>query len=169
MSSSSSLGKIFINISWVLLLGGLALLFQEVLDKKANPNQDPASLKTASYTEVTLARNQQHHYVANGTINNQEVTFLVDTGATLVAIGPKLADELGLPRGYQGIAHTANGTTTTYATTIDRLTLGDISLRDVRASITMGMSNHEILLGMSALKQLELTQRDGELRLRQYH
>lgn len=169
MSSSSPFGKVFINISWVLLLVGLALLFQEVLDNKANPNQDPTSLRTSNYTEVTLVRNQQHHYVANGTINGAEVTFLVDTGATLVAIGPALAEELGLKRGYQGIAHTANGTTTTYATTINRLTLGDITLRDVRASITMGMNNEEILLGMSALKQLELTQRNGELRMRQYH
>jgi len=45
--------------------------------------------------------------------------------------------------------------------------LGEILLHDVAALITPGMDGDEVLLGMSALKQLEFTQRDGTLVLRQ--
>ncbi|HEY7774663.1 MAG TPA: TIGR02281 family clan AA aspartic protease [Marinagarivorans sp.] len=168
MSTPSTFGKIFLNLSWVLLIIGLGYVFQQMLDHKANPNQNPTSTSTNAYTEVVLKRNRHHHYVANGFINNVPVTFLVDTGATNVSVGAKLAERLGLARGYQGIAHTANGTTTTYATTINNLKLGDIQFNDVRASITMGMKGDEVLLGMSVLKDVELIHKDGQLTVRQY-
>lgn len=167
--STQSIGKIFINISWILVLIGLVVVFNQAISQKNNPNQNPDSLILNGTTEVVLRRNSQHHYVANGFINNKPVTFLVDTGATHVAIGARLAEELGLVKGAQGIAYTANGTTTTYATVLSTLELGEILLRDVRASITLGMQGREILLGMSALKELELRHKNGELTIRQYN
>jgi aspartyl protease family protein len=169
MTTPSTFGKIFINISWILLLAGLGYLFQQMLDHNENPNQNPLSLKTDTATEVVLTRNQQHHYVANGYINNFPVTFLVDTGATNVSIGADLAERIGLTRGYEGIAYTANGNTTTYATTLSSLNIGDIRFEKVRASITMGMRGDEVLLGMSALKDVELTHKNGKLTIRQYN
>ena len=166
-SSSSTLGKVFINLSWILLLIGLSVFFKGLLDKRANPNSLPSSSSGNGVTEVVLKRNYQHHYVANGLINDTPVTFLVDTGATHVSIGPKLADKIGLKRGYEGVAYTANGTTRTYDTRIDQLQLGDIQLTNVRASITMGMDGDSVLLGMSALKDIELIHKNGELTMRQ--
>lgn len=165
--SPNAFGKIFLNLSWIILLIGLTVFFQDTLEKQANPNQAPQSLSVNGATEVVLKRNHQHHYVANGFINNTPVTFLVDTGATHVSIGVRLAEKIGLEKGYEGIAHTANGTTTTYATRLDSLRLGDITFHDVRASITMGMRGDEVLLGMSALKDVELVHRNGELTIRQ--
>lgn len=169
MTTPSTFGKIFVNISWILLLIGLGYLFQQLLDHKANPNQTPVSMRTDAFTEVVLTRNQHHHYVANGYINDFPVTFLVDTGATNVSIGADLAERIGLERGYQGIAHTANGNTTTYATTLSSLSIGDIRFEKVRASITMGMRGDEVLLGMSALKDVELIHKNGELTIRQHN
>ena len=63
---------------------------------------------------------------------------------------------------------TANGLVETRATRIDELRLGTITLRDVRASINPGMRDDEILLGMSALKNIEFTHRNGVLTLKQY-
>ncbi|MEX5354424.1 TIGR02281 family clan AA aspartic protease, partial [Pseudomonas juntendi] len=62
---------------------------------------------------------------------------------------------------------TANGRATGWRTRLDRLQLGDIRLSGVAALIVPGMDGDEVLLGMSALKQLEFTQRDGTLVLRQ--
>ena len=63
---------------------------------------------------------------------------------------------------------TANGDITVYRTTLDRLRIGPLTLRNVRASINPNMrADDEILLGMSALKHLELITRDGVLTLRQ--
>jgi len=169
MTTPSTFGKIFLNLSWILLIIGLGYVFQQMLEHKENPNQNPVSLSTTEFTEVVLTRNQHHHYVANGYINNVPVTFLVDTGATNVSIGADLAERIGLERGYQGIAYTANGTTTTYATTLQSLHIGDIHFKDVRASITMGMQGDEVLLGMSALKQVELIHKNGQLTVRQFH
>ena len=68
-----------------------------------------------------------------------------------------------------GYAQTANGRTRTYATVIDELKLGAITLYNVRASITTGMFDDGVLLGMSALKSVEFTHRDGTLTLTQYN
>ena len=62
---------------------------------------------------------------------------------------------------------TANGRTEGYRTRLNSVQLGDIRLRDVRAMVVPGLDGDQILLGMSALKQLEFTQRSGTLLLRQ--
>ncbi|HSJ49577.1 MAG TPA: retroviral-like aspartic protease family protein, partial [Gammaproteobacteria bacterium] len=55
-----------------------------------------------------------------------------------------------------------------HATRLDELRIGDIVLRDVRASINPAVDDIGILLGMSVLKQLEFTQRGDILILRQH-
>ncbi len=82
--------------------------------------------------------------------------------------GRSLAGRLQLERGAPVQLQTANGRTTGYRTQIERLQLGDIVLRDVRAVIAPGFDSEQILLGMSALKRLEFTQRAGTLVLRQH-
>ncbi len=62
---------------------------------------------------------------------------------------------------------TANGRTEGYRTRVDRLQLGDIVLRDVRAIVVPGLDGDQVLLGMSALNKLEFTQRGGTMLLRQ--
>ena len=77
-----------------------------------------------------------------------------------------LARSAGLNQGYAGQAMTANGLVTVYSTRIDRLTLGAIELRDVRASINPAMDERTVLLGMSALRQIEFHQQGTRLTLR---
>jgi aspartyl protease family protein len=95
------------------------------------------------------------------------VTFLLDTGATQVAVPVELAQRIGLKPGASVVINTANGRANAHRTQLQRLQLGDIVLTDVPALIAPGMDGDEVLLGMSALKQLEFTQRDGNLLLRQ--
>lgn len=78
-----------------------------------------------------------------------------------------MAERLGLQHGAPIIISTANGRATGHRTRLDSLRLGDIELRDVAALIAPGMDGDEVLLGMSALKQLEFSQKGGTLVLRQ--
>ena len=61
---------------------------------------------------------------------------------------------------------TANGEAIGYQTRLDRVRLGSIEVRDVGALVTSGMGDETVLLGMTFLKQLEFTQRNGELILK---
>ena len=163
-----SLGQGMLIVSFTFALGALTMFFDGWLDEQANPNQSPATRETETgVKEVVLERNRQGHYVANGFINGIAVTFLLDTGATDVAIPENIAREAHLEAGYAGQANTANGVVTVYSTRIDELTLGNIVLSNVDASITPSMNSGTILLGMSALRQIEFTQRGSTLTLRQ--
>lgn len=163
------IGRGMLTIGWVLAFVVATLLIQRWQDKRHNPNAMPEASSANGVNQVVLQRNPQHHYLTDGTINGIPVTFLLDTGATAVAIPYALASKLGLKRGAEGLANTANGTTTIYRTNIDTLKLGSITLYDVDASITKGFKGDEILLGMSALKNVEFTHRNGTLILKQYY
>lgn len=154
--------------SFSLALIALTVYFDGWLDNQRNPNQTPASYETdTGNREVVLQRNRQGHYVAGGSINGIPVTFLLDTGATDVAIPENIARSAKLTAGYAGQAATANGIVTVYATQVNELSIGNITLNNVAASITPSMPGDTILLGMSALKQIEFTQRGETLTLRQ--
>lgn len=161
-------GRTMLLLAWVGGLAVLTLLFQDALESRLNPNAKPLVQVTADgRNEVVLERNMRGHYVATGFINGLAVTFLVDTGATDVAIPEGLAERLRLPRGGGGISQTANGPVAVWQTLLDQVRLGSIELTDVRASIVPSMhADDPALLGMSFLRQLEFSQRDGRLTLR---
>ncbi|WP_109341105.1 retropepsin-like aspartic protease family protein [Saliniradius amylolyticus] len=145
-------------LAWIALLGLLTLWFNEELTEQFNPNQQPLSQTQNGRQEVRLKQNRQGHYVASGLINGSPVTFLLDTGATHVSIPAHLGERLNLQPGARSRVMTANGSITVAQTRIDRLQLGDISLYDVRANLNPGMGGEAILLGMSALKQVDFRQ-----------
>ena len=156
-------------MAWAVLFIMGIVFFDDLLTEQRNPNQNPASRTTAEGAkEVTLQSNRQHHYIANGLINGHKTVFLLDTGATDVVIPQSLAREIGLKANGQQQAYTANGRVTVYNTQLSSLQLGDIELRDINASINPAMDKEVVLLGMSALKQIEFTQRGNTLILRQY-
>jgi len=157
-------GGLMLAIAWLLLLGLLYQYFEEQQASQFNPNSDPVSGAENGRKTLTLKANRQNHFVLTGQINHQNVVLLVDTGATFVAIPAHLAARLGLKRGEVSSSETANGRVQVYSTQIDTLKLGDIVLYNVQAHINPGMNGmNEVLLGMSALSQVEFTQRDGTL------
>ena len=162
------LGRGMIITAWILLIVLLTLLFQSILDRQINPNRQPEGrIGLQGAREVELHRNKAGHYVASGYINGQPVTFLLDTGATDVALPASLADQLQLKRGPVSISQTANGQVKVWRTRLDEVKIGLISMQDVRATILPSMSG-DVLLGMSFLKRLELIQKGKVLTLRQY-
>lgn len=156
-------------IAWLVLLAVLTVFFNDQQNQRFNPNTNPEARTTnEGVREVTLKRNRMGHYVANGFINGKPVVFFLDTGATNVAIPDDIANQLQLARGARSYVSTANGLTEAANTQLTSLSLGTIKLFDVRASIVSGFQSNTILLGMSALKQVEFTQIGDELTLRQY-
>lgn len=153
-------------ITWIVGILLLTQFFAGWQDKQRNPNQKPHSATSTEEITVTLQQNKQGHYLSNGLVNGSPATFMLDTGATDVVIPRRLADTYSLPSQGRGQSLTANGIVDVTRTTINSLSIGDITLYNVRASINPGMDKTQpILLGMAALKRLELIQRHGELKL----
>ncbi len=149
--------------AWLMIFVLFVWYFSRELDKQYNPNQN---IQRDGTTDVILQRNHFGHYVVTGEINGYKVEFMLDTGATDVAIGGLLAQELGLKKGQPRIYHTANGQVQGYLTQLDTVRIGNILIKEVRGSINPGLQGKQVLLGMSFLKHLEFTQRGDTLILR---
>jgi len=164
-ANTEGMGKRMMIIAWIIAIGLATWFFGNIEEERYNPNQSPSSFSERDIVKVELERNRYGHYVTTGVIDNQEVVFLLDTGATRVAIPGALESYLNLTRGLSHYAQTANGTAIAYDTEIGYLQIGDIVLDNVKASIIPTMQGKEILLGMSALKQVEFRQKGNFLTL----
>ena len=112
---------------------------------------------------VTLAADPRGHFFSEGAVNGNPVRFLVDTGATTIALPAAEAVRLGLDyrKGKAGFSNTAAGVVPIYVITLDTVRLGPIELNGVEASvIERGLD--VALLGMSFLNRVEM-KRDGDL------
>lgn len=161
------IGRVFMVLAWCAALFLATRFFGQWEARQQNPNVVVSSEQGEGFIEVKLASNVQGHFVASGQINGQPVDFMLDTGATDVSIPLDLARRLKLEEGFGVTLSTANGLSHGYRTRIERLQLGDIVLRDVRALVAPGLHGDQVLLGMSALNKLEFTQRGGTMLLRQ--
>ncbi|MQT26606.1 TIGR02281 family clan AA aspartic protease [Pseudomonas helleri] len=161
------MGRVFMIVAWCAGLYLATQFFGRWEQRQDNPNTDVISQQGEGFIEVKLLANVQGHLVASGRMNNVPVEFLLDTGATDVAVPLDLAEQLALPKGAPVTLSTANGRAQGYRTQIDRLQLGAIVLRNVRAVAAPGLEGEQVLLGMSALNKLEFTQRGGTMLLRQ--
>ncbi len=168
MSGTKRVGAGMYILATVLVLALMTMLFGDAIDRQRNPNREPRSLSTdTGERSIILQRNSDGHYVFNGKINGVPAEFIVDTGATSVSVPASVAKNIGLERGPQHRALTANGITVAYATHVDSLIVGDIEEHDIAATIVPNLPGDQILLGMSFLKRLDFSQRDDTLVLTQ--
>ena len=164
---STKAGQIMLYAAWIVFLLFLTYLFSNYLEKKNNPNITlNVQTSTDGVAEVILQRNRYGHYVANGTINDQVVTFLLDTGATVVSIPESIAQDLNLQAGAPISVNTANGSITVYSTRVKEISIGPIQFHNIRAHINPYMDGKDILLGMNFMKHLEMIQKQDQLTLR---
>jgi aspartyl protease family protein len=119
---------------------------------------------------VTIPRDDSGHYRVSGLINGQRARFLVDTGATMVTLSSAHARRLGIEwrrSERRGIFNTAMGQTEARFVRLDAVQVGEIRQQGVEAVVIDGDHPQMILLGMSFLGPLELTDSGGVLRLSQ--
>ena len=163
----SRIGRLMLFLAWIVGLAILMLAFQRFMDQGQHPNQDiDVSLDAAGRPQVILARNHVGHYLAPGRINGQPVIFLIDTGATDVALSLALAERLNLRLVPGSIARTANGDVQAWSALLDEVDLSGLVARRVRASVLPNLPGDQVLLGMSYLKRFVLLQREGTLTVR---
>lgn len=157
-------GNGMLLIAFILVLVLLTLIFNGLLQWRDNPNR--LSVLSAQTDELVLRKNALGHYFAEGLINDKPVKFLVDTGATTIALPKHTADSLGLTGTEFVRLNTAAGETVALRTTIDKLQIGPLLFRDLSGVIIAEQEGDTVLLGMNALRQLHMTQSDGYLILR---
>jgi len=159
-------GRGMLLAAWVIGLALLTWVFGLWEAQQQNPNRNPEVYRQEGMEHLVLERNRGGHYVVSGKINGQPAEFLLDTGATDVVVSEDLAERAGLKAGARQWAQTANGRIEVRATRVDRLVLGTLELHNVNASINRAMSGDKVLLGMSALGQVEFSQEGEQLTLR---
>lgn len=122
--------------------------------------------------QLSIARGQGGHYWVAGSINRQGVQFLVDTGASSVAMNEAQASRLGLDYKTRGIpmqVNTAGGVVPAWRMTLNSVKVGSLELLGVEAAIIAGGSPGEVLLGMSFLNRVGWREEQGVLRLEGKH
>lgn len=113
---------------------------------------------------IVLYPSTHGHYFTDGVVNGVPVRFMVDTGASIIGLNSHMAQRIGIDYrkdGRPGYVSTAAGIVPTYYVKLNSVTVGDITMYNVDASIVEGSSPREALLGMSFLGNLNMM-RDSE-------
>ncbi len=152
-------GKSLYWAAVVALMLGLTALFQGVI---RNERVAQSMLTADGEIALVLIRQRDGHYYADGEINGSPVVFLVDTGASDIALSSSLARALGLDFGPEITVMTAAGAVKGWITRLERVQIGPLLLQNVRATITDKLGE-QALLGMSFLKHFSMIQEGDTL------
>jgi clan AA aspartic protease (TIGR02281 family) len=135
----------------------------------ANTSEQPQRMLLAASSVVRLSPDETGIYWADGTINGKKIRFVVDTGASTIALNREHARALGIevPKTTrQEYVMTASGLTRVRYVKLRDTRVGNVVVRDVLASVTEDGYPTEPLLGMTFLSQVHLVQRDRVLEIR---
>lgn len=118
-----------------------------------------------SKTIVRIPSSNGGHYRTPGRINGQAVDFMVDTGATIIAMNLQTAQSLGINyrAGERVSIATANGTAIAYKVMLSSVSVGTLEIKNVEAAVNIGDSPREILLGNSYLSRVNMRRDSGVL------
>jgi len=153
-TDSRRLGGTFLIIGWVIALSLVAFLIHESMYSTKAPSFNEVN----GNKQITIYKDYDSHYRIAGTINGKPVQFLIDTGATTVAISESLANNAGLKKHGEVNTSTANGTGVGYLTHIDDLTIDHVEIKNIEAVIIPSMDMNEALLGMNVLGKFNIQQ-----------
>jgi aspartyl protease family protein len=117
------------------------------------------SFSGPSTESVQIRKNNKGMFAVTGHINDQPVSFLVDTGATVMALNAAHAKQLGLPlqkSDKRGVVNTAGGQAPAYSVNLRKVSVGSITLHNVEAVVIEGNPLPSALLGMSFLRRVKM-------------
>lgn len=142
-----------------LQVGSAAIKTMAASPSSASDDKDETA---GGKQSVTLSAGSNGHFMTQGQINGGAVTFLVDTGASMVYMGMGDAVRLGvnLKKAQMGYSMTANGPVRVYRVMLDSVKVGPIKLYQVEASVS-DANQPIVLLGMSFLNRMDM-QRSGD-------
>ena len=149
------------------ILGGKALLVLEVAgaQRAIQLGESPVSIGgSAAGQRIVLKADARGHFINSGFINGRVMQYMVDTGATTVAIGRPDAQRMGLKfeQGQPVMMNTANGTAQGWRMRLESVRVGDVELRSVDAIVTAEAMPY-VLLGNSFLREFHMNRSGDEM------
>lgn len=156
--------RLFIVVAGLVL--GAAGIFGKYIDQPAKPVQSPPAAAAATPNApvqagprvVSIGRDHRGHFQAHGRVDGRQVSFMVDTGASVIALTERDADRLGIRptrNAYTAAVSTANGVVRAAPVMLNSVDIGGLVVRDVRALVVPGGALGENLLGLSYLTRLK--------------
>lgn len=146
------------GLIWCVLLG----IAYVIIDGQIRPKVATA---TGNSIQVEVPRSRDGHFYVAGTINGQALAFMIDTGASTVAISQSVAQRLGLSMGRPVSIGTAGGMTQGMEVVGVSLKIGGITLNNVRVVVLANLPG-EALLGQNVLRHLDMIQTTDKMLLR---
>ena len=129
-----------------------------------------ASTSAANYRTMTIQSGRNGQFSVEATVEGRRMDFLIDTGASSIALRESDAARLGIHparREYTIRAHTANGVVLAAPVELERVEVGSLTVRNVRAVVLPDEALGQNLLGMTFLSRVRWEHRDGRLVLEQ--
>ncbi|WP_326542581.1 retropepsin-like aspartic protease family protein [Pseudorhodoferax sp.] len=128
----------------------------------------PVNMAGAASKRIVLQADGRGHFMGQGRINGQLVQFMVDTGASTVALDTSEAQRLGLDfrKGRQARVSTANGSTQVWVVRLASLRIGDTELSDVEAAVVPQPMPY-VLLGNNVLARFQMSRGPQQMVLEQ--
>ncbi len=142
----------------------------ETLERRLDSRAKAPAARLSSAETVLVYRDNRDMYRTVGSINGMPVGFLIDTGASSVAMNSAQARRLGIDFRVQGnstYVTTASQVVQAFYLTLDRVKVGGIELRNIEGVVIDGPQPNEVLLGMSFLGHLDMRNEDGRMVLRE--
>ncbi|MEZ5901481.1 MAG: TIGR02281 family clan AA aspartic protease [Hyphomicrobiaceae bacterium] len=170
MSSGSSSFFQFVALTALVTVGAVYAIKHRdevgkitamALERTMSHGQPQASERVSEHhdssDELEIAANDAGHFETEVEINGSRVEVMVDTGATLVALTYDDAQRAGLylrPSDFTHEVRTANGVARVAPVELGSITVGDITVRNVRGAVAEQGKLHKTLLGMTFLSRL---------------
>jgi len=148
-----------------LVLGAAGLIGSWLGNSTSAPARAPESKVAVSAPAprsgarvVSIGRDHRGHFQAHGRVDGRQVSFMVDTGASIIALTERDADRLGVRpsrSAFTAAVQTANGVVRAAPVTLNSVDIGGLVVRDVKAVVVSGGGLKENLLGLSYLTRLK--------------
>lgn len=129
-----------------------------------------ATPETPNSRTITLTRGSNGHFLVDGMVDGRRLNFMVDTGASAIALRESDAARLGIHparREYTARISTANGSIMAAPIDLNRVEIGNLIVRNVSALVLPDEALGQNLLGMSFLSQVHWQYQSGRLVLEQ--
>jgi aspartyl protease family protein len=153
------------NVLYLLFWISLALVAYFGMKALTAPKVASVAVSNNGSLEIVIPRSRNGHYYVEGAINGYATTFLVDTGATTVAIDPQVARAAGLPKGYPATFGTASGRAQGETVPRQSVTVGGVRIDEVTIAVIDGIGEVG-LLGQNILRHLDVSQAGDRMILR---
>ena len=153
------------NIPYLLFWVSLVIVTYFGMNALTAPKIAKVAVSNNGALEIVIPRSRNGHYFVEGAINGHPVTFMVDTGATTVAIDSRIARAARLPKGYPATFGTASGEAQGETVPRQSVTVGGLRIDNVSIAVINGVGEVG-LLGQNILRHMEVTQSGDQMVLR---